>query len=238
MRGDLRVAVVRLPEQRPPLEVVARGHAGELEDRRRDVDLLHRTRDLAAARRAGQPDEERHVHDLLVQRLAVADTVVVEELFAVIAREDEDGPVEEAETREVVDEESERLVGGAHVAVVQVAQHRNPVLRHGRRPFTLMLVAEEVRAGGTDGGFLVGVRPSGLPERPRMPGCGEVRPVGVGRMNVEEERSAGRVPIEPAADTTVEDPSGQVRRRPLARPFGILVEFREATIETVRARHQ
>ena len=57
-------------------------------------------------------------------------------------------------------------------------------------------------------------------------------------MNVEEERRAGRVAIEPAVDPTVEDPGGQIRRRPLERLLRILVEFREATVEAVGARHQ
>jgi len=66
VRHDFRVAV-RLLHQRLSLEVAGRSDPSKLEDRRRDVDLLHRTGDpFAAARPPGQPDEEGHMHDLLV----------------------------------------------------------------------------------------------------------------------------------------------------------------------------
>jgi len=86
MRHDPGVRV-RLVQQGPSFELRARRHACQRQDRRDDVDVLNGGfHPFAAAGAAGQSDGERDVEHLVVQRLAVAEPVVVEKLLAVIAR--------------------------------------------------------------------------------------------------------------------------------------------------------
>ena len=64
---------------------------GQVEERRRHVDELHLAAHALAAGDAAAPHDQRHADQLVEERVTVQHTSVVDELLAVVGRDDQDG---------------------------------------------------------------------------------------------------------------------------------------------------
>ena len=104
---------------------VRSGTLAELYERRKDVEQGRRAEDLAAARasclvaeRSGQPHDERHARQLLVQRLAVRPPEVLVELLSVVGDEDDDRVLEDSTSLQLVDQLPELAREAKDAAVI------------------------------------------------------------------------------------------------------------------------
>src|SRR3982751_2693695 len=165
------------------------GEAQEIEDRRRDVDLL----DLplhGPASGAGDAHDQRHVEHLGMQGFSVLPAPVIEQLLAMVRDEDHGGVLPQAAPDEEVDQLAEGRVVGGDLGVVEVEQALAQ-LRRGRE-LAILQAAEDLHVGED---LLVDLRGEALPEGGRR-GVGGVRLHGV---EGEEERRVPRPPgLQPA----------------------------------------
>jgi hypothetical protein len=76
-------------------------------------------------------EEERHAHELLVQRVAVLQQAVLEELLTVVGRDHDQGRVVEAELVEEREQAAQALVGVAQGGRVEVLHVRTHLWRDG-----------------------------------------------------------------------------------------------------------
>jgi hypothetical protein len=161
--------------------VLRDGYAGQLAQGRIDVERAYGHVVLAGGD-ARTGDEERHVDELAVERLAVAEPAVLHELVAVVGHEDDERLVGHAALRERREQEPDQIVDVADLAVVDRA-HVRDVLR--RRGLVGDAVAVAVAAARVD------------VHRP-VRGGRAVRVVDVHVVQVEEERPlVARGAVEP-----------------------------------------
>jgi hypothetical protein len=99
-----------------------RRDAEQLEERRHEIDERRVVRDADAHRhQPGRAQDERDVQDLFVERLVVPLPAVLAEFLAVVAREDDERPLVEAEGVQALEQASDLVVGVERLAGVGMA---------------------------------------------------------------------------------------------------------------------
>jgi hypothetical protein len=93
--------------------------AGEIEDRRCEVDVLHRHGDARRPVAPRQFDDERHPRRLAIEKEAVLLFAMIAEPFAVIGKQDDGGAVVEIHPAQAIEEAPDDLVGVGDLAVVR-----------------------------------------------------------------------------------------------------------------------
>ena len=118
-------------EQRAAVEVLGRGDAGEVEDRRADVGDGAGAADRAGREAARGGDEERDPQDFVPQRRPVAEGAVLGEGFSVVARDEDHRALGQARRIERRERTREDVVGPREPALVRLAQPAGDVARLG-----------------------------------------------------------------------------------------------------------
>ena len=99
---------------------LGRGMAERLADRRYQVDGADEVGDDPPVTHRGPAHQERHVQQLVVERLPVEELAVIPELLTVIGRDDDERGVEAAAPREAAQQAADLTIDVREVAVVEV----------------------------------------------------------------------------------------------------------------------
>ena len=157
-----------------------RGSPRRVDDRRNDVEGAREIGHLVRARLARGADDQRHVEQLVVERLAVAELAVVPELLAVVGGHDDERAVEEPAAREAAQEAADLPIGPRELGVVEI-------------PHTLLVGVVVVVLPGR-GGVLEGETDPGgratIDEQAGVAGRWTIRHAGVAVVQVERGRAS------------------------------------------------